>query len=1569
MAGTRYCNQGQRAARRNSAFLFPTYLYAYAQGQWMLFCSSDVEKSFNWLSREARGSAYVSYTDFAHKASCSFDFGNDGYAVSCNEGGKILHMTAKSLEKGILFAQGNFESTLYASLARAQRSYGGQSTFGLEIPVSPEQYNSLQKTGSALRLGEMIERGSFNHRWPFNEYALISNFGLSEDDETESEVESPSIRADSSVGNGQDKPGTVEREVGTCAVLSFVKDGILYQILRLEASTRWEADEVYMFPFFGKAILEVGGPIKFREFEQLPSMRAKENVTDFLPHRPLKDGGISQLDSWNDPLIQLDIRVYRLGLDGNSSSELHMHHTSDRGIGIFKTEADLTYDNWKTRQAGSGRTVTFMASFALRDSGTPPDWTSVPTSEEIYRYIGISSSEPTATAAMWETIFVQRESATGRISELSEDRLVARCLEKILHVDLVPASFGKGDRRQYPSVQLKPDILHTLPCDELEENLTERVNVCLKDGLRSTPLALVSNLFLRPNVDLKALFWKVRFLVKAYAFLLTFAVPRLPDAFDVDQGLTSIPVNQVTNQTSGAYRDPDIDLVSKDATYMQFAAFYQSRMIKNRIELVIEYLFQALLHPNSDASLLPENIFAFEPNYYYAMMTLCYVARKSELLKFSWPPFYSTWSKDQSRLQNRLPGDNDNFNPALKEKVLLLKWYHYGSIRELVARGNIHSSWTEGVPSNHVYRLRRDAVRAAKAKLSSHDVYVAEDEILDRLAFLAWPLGLEDPVYTDRCPATMASITAKRIGARDFTREINPGTVTSAESQATCGPWEIHALSHHSRLMVVNHEYKRRDHRSKSDRLDEVDMYRQRFCDFITAESSVVPCWERKSLATRRGWLRSEATSVVATTLLSICQKDFEILEEEKAPRMSHDTSTYPAQGSQDDFLPKSRDEGSDPAIDWKKYKPPHRYHPEDFFNSLDDTPDFYRSERIEKIEIAPSLRLYLGPLLKVNDYDSSSPGAGGARFASDSIRLAISSTPISIIDLTAHKSEQFDATSRKASHQYRVRTFGAVRLYASETWNLKLEGPVLEDGLVREPPSNQDKQWEQEKVVDRLSDSLVDKGVQHRILAVKSSGNKSLVAHFIYVFHPESANAFSDNIFKISQFSNKNRGAWAANITLRSWSFIRTEWSFPEKPCLAKLTFSGPTLSKIEVSPEDTPIELPLHLHETLRKFQPKIHELEDSKPGQILLNASSIVISTNEFGDFSKCSIISELISEEILLKLKKEVPIVWQCFIHQPQTGRCLVFLLMLGHLCQAITSEHQQAIEYLSSIINIEDYFLRGKQDWLTDQRAIGKLQLALWSLESLYKLRNTLAGSLTTIREAKSVLLTQITKGPGKRSPALESQCRHYIDFFERSLDQVSALYIKVDRKTELGSRYRDSLSTLLSLNDSRSALQQSTTIQKLTYLTIAYLPVGLSAAIFAIPDDQKVVVPAMGRKWFLICILILFIFTAMTAILMGTLLSILNKLRRNFRKRWDFGSNYLIEVKISLRSLLRSSTQSGWKSETNLVPRPESQSKSLEGLNPVESSSRGSLGRVTRRRFHFEDVEAGKSTLKSFEVL
>lgn len=85
--------------------------------------------------------------------------------------------------------------------------------------------------------------------------------------------------------------------------------------------------------------------------------------------------------------------------------------------------------------------------------------------------------------------------------------------------------------------------------------------------------------------------------------------------------------------------------------------------------------------------------------------------------------------------------------------------------------------------------------------------------------------------------------------------------------------------------------------------------------------------------------------------------------------------------------------------------------------------------------------------------------------------------------------------------------------------------------------------------------------------------------------------------------------------------------------------------------------------------------------------LGVSSIVISTNAFGDFSKCTVISKLVGNDDMEGIVQSARQLWQKFIHQPQTARCLVFFLVLGKICEHITQNYKDAVEKLTSILEL------------------------------------------------------------------------------------------------------------------------------------------------------------------------------------------------------------------------------------------------------------------------------------------
>jgi hypothetical protein len=102
-----------------------------------------------------------------------------------------------------------------------------------------------------------------------------------------------------------------------------------------------------------------------------------------------------------------------------------------------------------------------------------------PTSQDLYKHVGVDPSCFHATGAMWEGIFLDRRKGSEPVLDLTEFNMIGRSLEKILQVDIIPATFfneDEGDGEKYKDKG---------------------------DGKKYA--ALVSNLFVRANIDLKSL--------------------------------------------------------------------------------------------------------------------------------------------------------------------------------------------------------------------------------------------------------------------------------------------------------------------------------------------------------------------------------------------------------------------------------------------------------------------------------------------------------------------------------------------------------------------------------------------------------------------------------------------------------------------------------------------------------------------------------------------------------------------------------------------------------------------------------------------------------------------------------------------------------------------------------------------------------------------------------------------------------------------------------------------------------------------------------------------------------
>jgi hypothetical protein len=190
----------------------------------------------------------------------------------------------------------------------------------------------------------------------------------------------------------------------------------------------------------------------------------------------------------------------------------------------------------------------------------------------------------------------------------------------------------------------------------------------------------------------------------------------------------------------------------------------------------------------------------------------------------------------------------------------------------------------------------------------------------------------------------------------------------------------------------------------------------------------------------------------------------------------------------------------------------------------------------------------------------------------------------------------------------------------------------------------------------------------------------QKLLELLVYVLHPESAECLGNHVLKFSKYSSERRESqdsqdlqetWVTSITLRSWRVACTG----PPPTRARQTFS-----------DSEPIYLPQYLERVWASGQ----IVEKTFPLKMLsfeLCTSSIVMSTNAFGDFSKCTIVSDFLDNRTMERIVEDGRQLWNKFIHQPQTARCLVFLLILTEICQHINQNYEAAIKKISPFLEL------------------------------------------------------------------------------------------------------------------------------------------------------------------------------------------------------------------------------------------------------------------------------------------
>ncbi|KAM7194686.1 hypothetical protein V8F20_007878 [Naviculisporaceae sp. PSN 640] len=406
------------------------------------------------------------------------------------------------------------------------------------------------------------------------------------------------------------------------------------------------------------------------------------------------------------------------------------------------------------------------------------------------------------------------------------------------------------------------------------------------------------------------------------------------------------------------------------------------------------------------------------------------------------------------------------------------------------------------------------------------------------------------------------------------------------------------------------------------------------------------------------------------------------------------------------------------------------------------------------------------------------------------------------------------------------------------------------------------------------LNDNMVDLGTRYRLLCARELNSETMRA-MVYMWHPDALDTFESHLGQLSQFSDFQqqvpRGGediWVTSITLSHWRLEdHTETKIRrilEKDPSKSLTVSDPASVKAP-SKEWWPDFL-AYIRNLIAHGQPPKQEGDTPRPGTNSGKNGELSSATNELdfppvtvpdarkyakrpyqirelsvslcftGDWGRywtCTLVSELVTGSMATRYADETRAIMQMFIHQPYTGRVLVFLLLLSHLVESLAVESEKFLGELELIMEMEPLVLLRGMAWSKSDVALKKLKRMLWGLEALRIFSDKLGQAMSEIARAKAKVDTWVLVGHDVRHPDMERERQRVFEEFEKRRERLEYAHGNIKQRIEQGGRLREGISSVI-------GVEQNENISMLTWVTIAYLPLAFVAGLFSM---DHVIVP------------------------------------------------------------------------------------------------------------------------------
>ncbi|KAK4465126.1 hypothetical protein QBC42DRAFT_26114 [Cladorrhinum samala] len=1033
-----------------------------------------------------------------------------------------------------------------------------------------------------------------------------------------------------------------------------------------------------------------------------------------------------------------------------------------------------------------GDAVYLVLTYSIEDGATHPagrhDLETRLLPDDLQNYLGVAEDSPYMTDRLWTALCGPNYEAV----EAVELCVVGKCVEQILGVTSVP--LAPVDDTQYPQT------------------------------------ALISNIMTSQYVDVQSAFFQIRLLAKAYRFI---------DSRDLESDYLYIFGNRdELLEIRDHYLERLADVIRKSLSWLFATDLRQERLllaVNSRIEPQMTGRLQSCLSKREHLT--------WDTSYNrgcYATMAAWYVCKTC--------PAVITQTLAERVILPLLPRGYElgvmrarrNKQPTSKGNVL--QWLHFSCIlllHEKLGNGERDSghSWADRVQiaqrefENHVSRLKTSQVEG----------WSAEHDELDYVLLLADEMGLDllaNNRNSHRLARSRAKQTIARLRSRKPTTKYHPGpTPWMAARSVSNGPWELLAIHHEAYLKVSEDE-------------TQAAAARDLLFEFLLSDYSFMASWDRADANWIGTWWDIEPVAMICATLLDLKDEGKLRAARRKAmvPSMGHydedqdDTAlsgsistlrrsrtgtgiVETAAGTLDpsqaalvaafkqsmmELMDQISDAGTGKAasvdIDWIKSRPGAVCLPEWWVNyqqsrdasvrkSLACFLEYHKSQNFLAQRPFPGYE----DLRSLNVFDISQP-SGYFWFCSVQLRCGSQAKP-------------------DPSNRMFVGPWSLPVMSGGEA------SPLLAaDHKLKEYPSGNEVDGVLEIPVDgfvaALDKGLLDLGVKFRIFCAPEV-TPPMAANFIHKWHPDALDSIDDYFGTSSRFIDYfGTNRWITSISVSHWTM--------------RIPRGDGDSSYVE-------------MHRQRGTFPPdnivKLGELPSILDQYTIEEHSSTLIVTGyPSGHGWIMSIWSGVTDAESIAALVKDVACgVMDKFIHQQATGRCLVFLVFLGHLCNKLAIEYNNLLTELDQVMGIGNKtLLEGLEDWWGTSEAVNKLKKMLWGWEALRVFNDKLSSSLSQIQRAQDVMERYVRQHALQQDADLIQETNNVLDDFKKRYGRLTDVHDRTQLKIKQVTGLRDGISTITNVLDNKTTIQQGNNVRVLTYITIAYLPLGFVIGLYSI---------------------------------------------------------------------------------------------------------------------------------------